>query len=235
MASTTEIADRIYRINVEIPDKPVTFSLFLIDDDQPTLVETSYQGVFDEVLEAVSSILPPESLRYIVVPHFEGDECGALNRFLAVAPNAVALGSPTGCATSLPDFCVRAPERVDDATVLDLGSHRLRFLITPWVHAWDSLLAFDDATGTLFSSDLFLQPGSGPATTDDDVSDSMVGYARERGIFPSHRHIANALDKVEPLSPRTIACHHGSVLTGDVSRYLNLFRHTDITVEAGST
>jgi flavorubredoxin len=232
MASVTEIAEGIYRINVEIPEKPVTFSLFLIDDEQPTLIETSYQRVFDETLEAVSSILRPSSLRYIAVPHFEGDECGALNRFLDAAPNATVLGSPTGCATSLPDFCQREPQAVDDSTVLDLGSHRLRFLITPWVHAWDSLLAFDERTQTLFSSDLFLQPGSGPATTDADVSDSMVEYARIRGIFPSQRHIEAALDKIEPLTPRTIACHHGSVLTGHVTRYVDLLKETDITVEA---
>jgi flavorubredoxin len=232
MASVTEIAEGVYRINVELPDKPVTFSLFLIDDEQPTLIETSYQRVFDETLEAVRRVLPPESLRYIVVPHFEGDECGALNRFLEVAPSAVVLGSPTGCATSLPDFCLRPPQVVDDSSGLVLGSHQLRFLITPWVHAWDSLLAFDESTRTLFSSDLFLQPGTGPSTTDADVSDSMVEYARVRGIFPSQRHILSALDKITPLKPRTIACHHGSVLTGDVGRYVNLLRETDITVEA---
>jgi flavorubredoxin len=231
MASVTEIAQGIYRINVEIPEKPVTFSMFLIDDGQPTLIETSYQRVFDETLDAVTSILRPDSLRYIVVPHFEGDECGALNRFLDAAPNAMVLGSPTGCATSLPDFCQREPRVVDDSTVLDLGSHRLRFLITPWVHAWDSLLALDESTQTLFSSDLFLQPGSGPATTDADVSDSMVEYARMRGIFPSQRHMA-ALDKIAPLRPRTIACHHGSVLTGNVANYVDLLRETDITVAA---
>ncbi len=56
MATITEIGADIYRITVEMPGKPVTFSLFLIDDDQPTLVETSYRRVFAEVLAGVSGI-----------------------------------------------------------------------------------------------------------------------------------------------------------------------------------
>jgi hypothetical protein len=68
--------------------------------EKPALIETSYQGVFDETLEAVSNILRPDSLRYIVVPHFVGDECGALNRFLGAAPNAAVPGSPRGVVTS---------------------------------------------------------------------------------------------------------------------------------------
>jgi flavorubredoxin len=50
--------------------------------------------------------------------------------------------------------------------MLDLSQHKLRFLVTPYVHAWDSVLAYDEMTGALFSSDLFLQPGPGPALTD---------------------------------------------------------------------
>jgi len=50
MATITEIGADIYRINVEMPGKPVTFSPFLINDDQPTLVQTSYRRVFTEDL-----------------------------------------------------------------------------------------------------------------------------------------------------------------------------------------
>jgi hypothetical protein len=72
MAEITEIGANIYRINVEMPGKPVTFSLFLIDDEQPTLVETSYRRVFAEVLDAVRTILDPATIRHIVIPHLRG-------------------------------------------------------------------------------------------------------------------------------------------------------------------
>ncbi len=40
MATVTEIAPDIYRINAELPGAPITVSFFVIKDDQPTLVET---------------------------------------------------------------------------------------------------------------------------------------------------------------------------------------------------
>ena len=144
MASVAEVGSDIYRINVEIPGKPVTFSLFLIKDEQPTLIETSYRRVFDEVIDAVATVIDPSTLRHVVIPHFEGDECGGLNLFLEAAPHAAPVCSPIGANTSIPDFSIREPLRVDEETILDLGQHKLRFLVTPYVHAWDSLLAYDD-------------------------------------------------------------------------------------------
>jgi flavorubredoxin len=229
MASIAEIGANIYRINVEMPDKPVTFSLFLIDDDQPTLVETSYRRVFAEVLDAVRTVLDPATIRYIVIPHFEGDECGGLNLFLEAAPHAQPVCSPTGAATSIPDFAIREPLRVDETMVLDLGAHKLSFLVTPYVHAWDSLLAYDETTRTLFSSDLFLQPGRGPALTDRDVSEEMIDYTRSIGLFPSQAHLVAALDKIELLQPETLACHHGTVKVGHIATHLAAFRLHDVT------
>lgn len=229
MASIVEIADRIYRINVEIPGKAVTVSMFVIDDEQPALVETAHRKLFDDMWDAVGKVLDPRTLRHIVIPHFEADECGALNHFLERAPHAVPVCSPVGAATSIPDFAIRDPVRVDEETVLDLGTHKLRFLITPYVHAWDSLLAFDATTRTLFSSDLFMHPGTGPAITDRDISEEMVSYIRSVGLFPSRAHLASALDKITPLAPSTLACHHGTVKAGRVETYLEAFRVHDVT------
>jgi len=65
MASVVEVGAGIYRINVEIPGKPVTFSLFLVNDEQPTLIETSYRRVFDEVIDAVATVIDPSTLRHV--------------------------------------------------------------------------------------------------------------------------------------------------------------------------
>jgi flavorubredoxin len=82
MATIAEVANGIYRVNIEVPQSPITFSFFVIKDEQPTLVQTGFSRRFDESLEAVKKVIDPTTLRYIVVPHFEGDECGALNHFL---------------------------------------------------------------------------------------------------------------------------------------------------------
>jgi flavorubredoxin len=235
VATVTEIAPEIYRVNVERSGSPVTYSFFVIKDDQPTLVQTGFARTFPETVEAVRQVLDPTTLRYIVIPHFEGDESGALNHFLGQAPHAEAVGSPIGVRTSLSDFAIREPVAVDEEAVLDLGRHRLRFLITPYVHQWDSLLAYDETTRTVFSSDVFTTPGAGPAVTSRDRTDEMLALYRRNGIFPSRAHLNAALDKIESLAPRTLACHHGSVVDGQVERYIHALRDNDVTGLPGTS
>ena len=75
MATVDEIAPDIFRINLgAMPGDPITTSFFLIRDEQPTLVETGYRKTFDAAWDAVSRLLDPTTLRYVVVPHLEGDE-----------------------------------------------------------------------------------------------------------------------------------------------------------------
>ncbi len=228
MAIVTEIASGVYRINVVLPDRPVSYSLFLLDDDSPTLIETSFAAVFDEVKTAVESVLDLNKIERIVVPHFEGDECGGLNKFLAAAPNAVAVCSPIG-SSSIRDFTGKEPMVIADGEVLTTGSRSLRFFLTPYVHAWDSLLAVEETQGTLFSSDLFIQPGHGKASTDEDLSEQMVDLYKRIGLMPSMGHIRAAMDKMEGLDIKTIACHHGSVLTGNLEPYYRAIREQDFT------
>lgn len=228
MATIAEIADGLYRVNREVPQSPVTFSFFVIKDAQPTLVQTGFRRLFDESLEAVKKVIDPTKLWYIVGPHFEGDECGALNHFLAQAPNAQPVCSPIGVLT-LSDVADRAVLPVDEDSLLDLGRHRLRFLVTPYVHQWDSMLAYDEATRTIFTSDVFIQPGPGPAVTDADLTEEMLAVYRMVGIFPSRAHLDAALDKIEAISPATLACHHGSVVGSKVTNYIRALRENDVT------
>ena len=90
--NVTEVAPDIFRISFYEPEHPVNFGCFLIRDEQPTMVETSFRHTFNLVHDAVRRLVDPAKLRYLVIPHFEMDECGSLNQFLAVAPPLHATG-----------------------------------------------------------------------------------------------------------------------------------------------
>lgn len=229
MVSMDEIAPNIYRLNAAVPESPVSYSLFLINDDQPTLVETSFTSLFEEFRTQVARIIDPSRLRYLVVPHLEADECGSLNKFLAIAPQAQAVCSPIGGLSSMRDYSARSPLIIDDKTELDLGQYKLKFLLTPYVHQWDSMLAFETTGKVLFSSDLFIQPGAGKPWTDQDLSESMVHIYQMTGILPSKTHLDAALDQIEAVAPKTIACHHGSVIGAQIPRYIRALREMPVT------
>ncbi|GAA2446589.1 hypothetical protein GCM10010191_74590 [Actinomadura vinacea] len=226
MATISEVGTDIYRVNLSFePDFDV--SCFVIRDEAPTLVETGFRKAYQDTYDAVRRLIDPESLRYIVIPHREGDEAGALEPFLGQSRHAVAVG---GAASDLGDAGDREPLVLDDDEELDLGEHRLRALMTPYVHTADSMLAYDESTGTLFASDVFATLTlQGLPVTDDDDSEAMLGLYEWIGIFPSKPHLDAALDKIEALAPRTLACHHGSVKGGRVEPYLRTLREHDVT------
>ena len=82
-----EIASGIHRISTPVPPEQIpggfTFNQYLIVDDAPLLYHTGPRKIFPLVKAAIASVIPVHSLRYIGFSHYEADECGTLNDFLA--------------------------------------------------------------------------------------------------------------------------------------------------------
>jgi flavorubredoxin len=91
MTRVDEIAPDIFRISTYVPDFNLQFNQFLVRDDEPLLFETGMRQMFPLVRDAVSRVVDPATLRYIGFSHFEPDECGSLNEWLAIAPRAEAI------------------------------------------------------------------------------------------------------------------------------------------------
>ena len=97
MATTlTEIAPDLFRIATYVPEAGLQFNQFLIRDDEPLLFETGFRSMFEVVREQVARVVDPTKIRWIGFSHFEGDECGALNEWLQIAPAAQAVCSLVG-------------------------------------------------------------------------------------------------------------------------------------------
>src|SRR5581483_6389020 len=106
-----EIADGIFRLSTYVPDiappAGFAFNSFLVRGDQPLLFHTGLRKMFPLNLEALRKIIPPEELRWIAFGHYEADECGAMNDWIAVAPNAQVAHGQTGVLVSLNDMADR--------------------------------------------------------------------------------------------------------------------------------
>jgi hypothetical protein len=123
--SIDEIANGIYRISTPVPPQALpggfTFNQYLIVDDSPLLYHTGPKKMFPLVRESIASIIPVGSLRYIGFSHFEADECGSLNEFLEVAPDAEPLCSQIAKLVSVDDVAVRPARALADGEELSLG------------------------------------------------------------------------------------------------------------------
>jgi flavorubredoxin len=220
-----EIADRIFRFSTYVPDvgpTGFTFNQYLIDDDQPLIFHTGHRSLFGEVAEAITSIVSLGKLRWVTFGHVEADECGAMNQFLAAAPQAEVAHGALGCMVSLNDLADRPPVPLTDGQVLDLGQHRVRHIDTPHVpHGWEARVLYEETTKTLLCGDLFSQLGDGPAITTNDIVEP-AGQAED--IFKAScltPNTAPTIHRLAELAPTTLAVMHGSSFTGNGSQALH--------------
>lgn len=217
-----EIAPDVYRISTYVPEFNLQFNQFLVKDDQPLLFHTGMRMLFPVVREEISKIIDPAKIRWIGFSHFESDECGALNDWLAVAPEAEPVCSLVGALVSVNDFSVRPARGMTDGERLETGKYSFRFLHTPHVpHCWEAGLMFEETNKTLLCSDLFTHWGEVEALTSSDIvgrfkQDLITG---EQGplaqAYPYSAKTEEQLKRIAALEPQTLAVMHGSSFSGN--------------------
>ncbi|TCL76106.1 MBL fold metallo-hydrolase [Rhizobium sp. BK251] len=217
----SEIADGIYRLSTYVPDivppAGFTFNQFLVLGDEPLMFHTGLRKMFALNHEALSRIISPAQLRWIAFGHFEADECGAMNEWLAAAPQATPAQGQTCCMVSLSDFSDREPRQLKDGEVVELGGgKRVRFIDTPHTpHGWDAGVLYEESTGTLMCGDLFTQLGNDRALTEGDIVGPAVMAEDIFKYSCLNPAMGTTIRSLAGLAPRTLALMHGPSFTGD--------------------
>jgi flavorubredoxin len=223
-----EIAPDLYRISTYVPEINLQFNQFLVRDDESLLFHTGMRSLFPVVRDEVARVIEPSRIRWIGFSHFESDECGALNDWLQVAPEAQPVCSFVGAMVSVNDFAQRPARAMADGEVLITGKYRFRFLQTPHVpHCWEAGLMFEETQNTLLCSDLFTHQGNvEPQTTSDVVGRFKQGLIGDlegpfANAYPYSSQTDDTLKRLASLRPKTLAIMHGSTFVGDGKRALD--------------
>jgi flavorubredoxin len=219
-----EVADGIYRINTSVIRGTGGFSYnqFLIIDEAPLLFHTGLRKMFPLVREAVASVLPVDQLRYIGFSHVEADECGSLNEWLAVAPQATPLCSKLAARVTIDDIADRPAHAVADGEVLSIGKHAVRWYDTPHLpHSWESGVLLEEQTRTLLCGDLFAQDGAElPAITESDILGPSERFRHTMDYYSHTPNTRAILQRLAATEPTTLACMHGSTWKGNGAELL---------------
>ncbi|MDJ0957001.1 MAG: hypothetical protein QNI91_09100 [Arenicellales bacterium] len=219
--NVNEVTEGIFRINTPVPPSVIpggfSFNQYLLVDEQPLLFHTGPRKMFPLVSEAVSVVLPVESLCHIAFSHFEADECGSLNEWLSAAPQAQPVCGQTAALVSINDVADRPAKALADGEVLTLGQHRLRWLDAPHLpHGWETGYLFEESTHTLLCGDLFTQPGNGEVpVTEGDILEPSEAFRQKMDYFSHSTNAPELLERLARTNPTTLACMHGSVWKGD--------------------
>ena len=223
---TTRLFEGLWPIEKE----GITYNSYLIRDEQTAVIDLCKDIFEKDFLEALSKLVDPSKVAYLVVNHMEPDHSGALKAFRAAAPQAVILGTQK-VTKMLDDFfgITENVRTVADGEELSLGSHTLRFITDPMVHWPETMITYETSTQTMFPCDAFGGYGiPEDGIFDDNYQDlsyfeqeSLRYYANIVAAFS--KPVLNAGKKLADVPVKIIAPSHGLVWRKDPGRILNLY------------
>jgi flavorubredoxin len=227
MTAINEVGADLFRLSVYVSALDMQFNHFLVRDEEPLLFHAGLKAMFPGLREAVGKLIDPARLRHIAWSHFESDECGALNEWLQLAPQAQPVCTLVGKLVSVDDFSIRPALGMTSDDVLNTGTYRFRFHRSPHIpHGWDAGVLFEETRKTLFCSDLFHHFGNVEAvTTSDLIEPTRQAMHRLQqgplaGYMPYTRQTEGVLRSLAKLEPETLAVMHGSSYIGEGKRML---------------
>ena len=176
------------------------------------LIHTGPIGMYKNIKEKIKEVVSLQKLAYVSFLHFESDEWGEM-AFLESADAKLVCSDLSSNLNMMGWYNVPVDHiSVWDNDILKTGKKHFKFIMTPHVHYWDSMMIFEENTKSLFTSDLFIQPGKNKPVISNDLSESMINLYRNAGIFASEKPVRDITKRLVDLSPNMAYPMHGSCI-----------------------
>ena len=221
--TTTKLFEGLWSIEKE----GISYNSYLIKDEKSVLIDLCKDSTGALLMENIKACIDPRQLTYLVVNHMEPDHSGAIKELLKIAPQIILLGSAKTRDMLASFFGITDHVQVvNDQETISLGKHTLRFLSTPMVHWPETIMTYEEISGTLFSCDGFGGYGKLDHGIFDDEQSDLAYYERESLRYFSNivcafsKPVLKAAEKISALKVKTVAPSHGLVWRSHPERIL---------------
>lgn len=205
-------------------EKGMSYNSYLIKDEKNAVLDTIDERVTGIWLENLEKALDGEELDYLVISHLEPDHAYNIGILANKYPNMKIVANQI-TFNMIPNFFKidNLSERkvvVMEGDVLDLGKHKLQFIMAPMVHWPEVMMEYEQTEKILFSADAFGKFGTTDADEDWDCEARRYYF----GIVGKYgAQVQNVLKKASTLDIKTICPLHGPVLTENLSHYIEKY------------
>jgi flavorubredoxin len=166
---------RSFHGNTFITRSGVTYSSYLINDNEPALIDVVHKGFEDEFLKNISEIVNPEKIKHVILNHLEPDHSGAIECMAKVLKNAKFYGTAKLKEGLLKYYDLDIEINVvKTGDKINLGNNTLTFVEVPMVHWPDSMLTYCPEKKVLFSNDAFGQHIATNKTFTDELEQGLL-------------------------------------------------------------
>ena len=202
----------------------MAYNSYVILDDKVCVMDTADCRVRDQWLANLKNALNGRAVDYLVVQHVEPDHSANIAALMAEYPDMKVVGNAK-TLTLLGQF-YHIPGlgfnfiTVKEGDTLELGSHTLKFFMTPMVHWPEVMMTYEESEKAFFSADAFGKFGA--LDTDEDwACEARRYYFNIVGKYGAQ--VQAVLKKASALDIKMILPLHGPMLTENLDYYLNLY------------
>ena len=213
-----------------IKQEGVSYNSYLLRDEKNVVIDLCKSMLTGEYFNQLEEQVPVDKLDYVVINHMEPDHTGALRTLMQKAPQVQLVGTAKTRDMLREFYGITENVRVvTDGEVLDLGRHKLRFIVSPFIHWPETMMTYEETEKILFSCDAFGSYGALNGIIFDDPCVDVAWYEQEAlryytnivAIFP--KPVRNALAKLTSVPVDVIAPSHGLIWRNNPKRMIELY------------
>lgn len=202
----------------------VSYNSYIIMDEKIAVMDTVDQRKTDEWFDNLNKALDGKTPDYLVVSHLEPDHAANIQNFVEKYPTAKLVLSIKAKAMmpqffeidNLDDICIT----VKEGDTLELGEHKLTFIMAPMVHWPEVMVEYEEKEKILFSADGFGKFGA--LSADEDwACEARRYYFNIVGKYGAP--VQTLLKKAANLDIKTICPLHGPILKENLGYYIDKY------------
>lgn len=202
----------------------VSYNSYIIMDEKIAVMDTIDQRKTDEWFDNLNKALDGKTPDYLVVSHLEPDHAANIQNFVEKYPTAKLVLSMKAKAMmpqffeidNLDDICIT----VKEGDTLELGEHKLTFIMAPMVHWPEVMVEYEEKEKILFSADGFGKFGA--LSADEDwTCEARRYYFNIVGKYGAP--VQTLLKKAANLDIKTICPLHGPILKENLGYYIDKY------------
>jgi glyoxylase-like metal-dependent hydrolase (beta-lactamase superfamily II) len=209
----------VFPANLSIPGVGVLpINAFLLMAEEPVLVDTGIGFDSPEFLDAVSSIVPLQEIKWVWLTHDDADHTGSIQRVMELAPNARLVTHAMSALrmSSWWDVPLHRVHAIRFGDELHVGDRTLTAVAPPLFDNPMSTGLLDQSTGALFTVDAFgaLLPEATQSASDvppEALAGGMVGWATSDSPWAhitDRAKFGEVLERVRAIAPSRIFSSH---------------------------
>lgn len=202
----------------------VSYNSYIVIDKKIAIMDTIDKRRTSQWLENLDKALNGRNPDYLVISHMEPDHAYNIETLIKKYPDIKLVGNSKTFTFLSQFFEIQNLDskkiEVKEGDVLDLGNHKLKFIMAPMVHWPEVMMTYEEKEKILFSADGFGKFGTLDTEEDWDC-EARRYYFNIVGKYGLQ--VQSVLRKVTGLDIEKICPLHGPILYENLEHYIEKY------------